>query len=869
MELEELYSYAQNKKGRVSFVLSFEKESLNFELTESNIKGKNYQVTLMSTTMQYKHESGKSLLLSGFVNGNKNDIAYFYIGKDYFRAIYSLKGKKWELRSVKGKDKRIIVKFRQSDLPSETSDGIACVFESTKKDQTNRGFLKSSESLCSVAPIIITDGIIRVFEVAAEVEYPFYSGWGSNVAQVEADVLMKMMAVDAVYSNYFDLNVQVVHLNIWVDPDDPYQNATTTTQAWYAAKGYWNQNLDCIQRDVVHLFLGRNLLQGCGVVVVPPFPSPYMCDVNVFDQFDRNTFSVSEHVPLSFFNTYKTIAHEFAHNLGHEKHTEQSVVIECAELCNSNSEASLLCQLCNAQENDFFTEPEQVQLWGLISSLSCLSVQSDGNNCEPCTPTVNMVADNTIPTLGCKEEDEIIKYEIEVCNACKENEIKVRIENPHALQDIFEVDPLFNPPVIPPNFSIETFTTDEIHFEPFECKTFVFKAKILQFGTLTGTVKTQSQAIIGGVISPDETVTLTNNSISIDGTAQPVKLSDLIPGTFPEPSNSCSNPPLRKIEVAGTFEIDLSEPYCFGNGTKFIFEPGSQILVKSGSHLNLEKVKLFACDQQWQGIRLEEGAHLTIDNSTIEDAQYAVRASGSSDIAITNSTFNRNFVGVYIDEPWAGYVGSTNFTAFSGNTFDGGGGLLPPYTGQGYDPAPGSGDQAFAGVWIQNASLPVHSMGNTFKNLSNGIYTRNTSLKVTACSFEDITENGYNSFLSGYGVQASTGKAMRLFQQSGFGGNPSDPPSFRNCSKAIKVTGMAVDYIKDNFMRVGKGIELVNNRQEVDVRGNLIQVNNSVGIEINQPPPSTDVTVALNDIEVSIFAINGTGIQLNAMGLDP
>ncbi|MFQ5446393.1 MAG: T9SS type A sorting domain-containing protein [Saprospiraceae bacterium] len=303
--------------------------------------------------------------------------------------------------------------------------------------------------------------------------------------------------------------------------------------------------------------------------------------------------------------------------------------------------------------------------------------------------------------------------------------------------------------------------------------------------------------------------------------------------------------------------------YCFYN---YIFKmnAGAKIVVESGNELIINNgTRIFGCNELWQSIEVEEGATLVIDNSTIEDAYTAVHAYGGGNLSITNSAFNRNFVGVYVDGPIP-YEGITNFNAFYGNIFDGGGSLLPEPSGLPLNLyLPPNNGTAFAGVWIQTKANPLHSLNNVFRNLSNGIYANAASLKITKTQFTNIWENGYDDWLSGYGIRAKDYTFSHNFQQTGFG-KDAEPLSFSLCSKAMRLEGIRVDYIKDNNIRANKGIELIANYPKAVVIGNRIE-SWITGVELNQVNNASDIWVSLNDIEVA----GGIGIQSNMMNLGP
>ncbi len=103
--------------------------------------------------------------------------------------------------------------------------------------------------------------------------------------------------------------------------------------------------------------------------------------------------------------------------------------------------------------------------------------------------------------------------------------------------------------------------------------------------------------------------------------------------------------------IIGDFEIDA--PFTFQNAVVKI-NPGVTIVIKPspngfdpGSSLVVDNSKLFACTGLWKGITLGHLSSIgTQNNSEIEDAETAIRATGLCALFIQQTIFNRNRVGI-------------------------------------------------------------------------------------------------------------------------------------------------------------------------------------------------------------------------------
>ncbi|HHM21798.1 MAG TPA: hypothetical protein ENJ20_07215 [Bacteroidetes bacterium] len=290
------------------------------------------------------------------------------------------------------------------------------------------------------------------------------------------------------------------------------------------------------------------------------------------------------------------------------------------------------------------------------------------------------------------------------------------------------------------------------------------------------------------------------------------------------------------LKVKAGFIAGISDIFC-GLRQVNIFTSVFQLNIQNTTTLQ-------GCDQMWQGIALEDGAILNVDNSTIEDARYAILATSNGDISVTNSVFNNNFVGIYFLQPVAA---TPSLNAFFGNSFNGGE-MLPPYPGQSSHPASTIGSQPYAGVWVNRANM-INCSGNKFNGMANGIFVRNADLKISGSKFTEITDNGYNGFLAGNAVWHSGGKYT--LQMTGFGGSPGSPFTISGCTKGVRASGSKVDYLTECKISTQKNsIEMNVNNREVFIKDNAIRSFTGHGISIQQARPSTKVFVINNKITV-------------------
>jgi hypothetical protein len=207
------------------------------------------------------------------------------------------------------------------------------------------------------------------------------------------------------------------------------------------------------------------------------------------------------------------------------------------------------------------------------------------------------------------------------------------------------------------------------------------------------------------------------------------------------------------VSISGTFTIDIA---TFSISNCIVqMAPGALILVNNSNELNVDNSSLFSCSEMWEGVKVLQSGLLTIIDSEIEDAQYAIYADGATGIKIFNNTFERNWVAARllqkVSNPAANHV-------FQGNVIRGNL-LKPPFSGQ--TPLPGT--TSFAGIWA--SSVPFVWLGdvsnspttalNRFVDLKIGIISNSTAFTINRTSFETMINDGIvEGYQTGIGILA-------------------------------------------------------------------------------------------------------------------
>ncbi|MBL7794742.1 MAG: hypothetical protein JNK77_20570, partial [Saprospiraceae bacterium] len=244
-------------------------------------------------------------------------------------------------------------------------------------------------------------------------------------------------------------------------------------------------------------------------------------------------------------------------------------------------------------------------------------------------------------------------------------------------------------------------------------------------------------------LTAQETGRCSNDGCLVIDAGTGTDIAQLLPANPYDNTGSCLvvNGVLR---VSGTFTI---------TGGEIRMQPGSQIIIEVAGHLRLIDVSenggLHGCFQMWKGISFMVNPNsasaaylrLTLVNTLIQDAEYAVAMQRRSALYATNSIFNRNYIGVFADGgvPSSPVVITPPFTSLSGCTFSSTGTMLAAYAGQTHY-AP----RTYAGVFGLNNPTFAMAIGanagqaNQFKDISNGILGVNCRYEIANNIFENI-----------------------------------------------------------------------------------------------------------------------------------
>ena len=104
----------------------------------------------------------------------------------------------------------------------------------------------------------------RVAEIATEADFEYVSALGGSTA-ANNDILSIMNQVQGIYERDIGLTFRVVFQHTWATASEPYNTSGDAVAVLNEFTNYWNANFTGTNRDLTHLWTGRNLGGSAGI----------------------------------------------------------------------------------------------------------------------------------------------------------------------------------------------------------------------------------------------------------------------------------------------------------------------------------------------------------------------------------------------------------------------------------------------------------------------------------------------------------------------------------------------------------------------------------------------------------------------------
>jgi hypothetical protein len=298
----------------------------------------------------------------------------------------------------------------------------------------------------------------------------------------------------------------------------------------------------------------------------------------------------------------------------------------------------------------------------------------------------------------------------------------------------------------------------------------------------------------------------------------------------PAPGSEVIGP---RVVIDGNLVIDID--YTFGPESQIALQPLSSITVASGRTLRIMRdSELYACDEQWSSINVEENATLRLEEVQINDAATGVTLRRLSTLDSRYTQFRDCLVGIRTFQPPPLAYSVSIDALIAGNIFTSTGHMRGPSA---VDRLPTAGivfDHAIGPINLAGAP-PLSGVGpavpNVFEKMYNGIIIRDRStVSITASTFQDIETETISGGPSGNGIYIREQGAYGSRPSQVFIGqaDPSEPPTtFDNMVIGINNVGnrLTVAEVEMSAVKVGirsfdaDRLQIENNELEVEDLG--------------------------------------------------
>jgi hypothetical protein len=515
---------------------------------------------------------------------------------------------------------------------------------------------------------------------------------------------------------------------------------------------------NCIKQDGLVLFTVQDYNNGATE------PNPY-CRPGF--GFQPNVVHIVRDRPNEGIDKVaRTLGHELMHAFGIIGHVDAPPT-NCSSLCPDR----LMCE-SPTTTNYYLTSCDFTCISNFFSKSGCDCLQQttpffpDDFVC-PANAAITSEVNNRFPVAACGDNDEI-SFSIGLINGSvnANRNIRVFIAEPFATQYSLidganDPDCQSNPNGLPicfnheiivntPSFSGKEFrilnpsSNSEQEFSLGIQEEIMVKLKLRYIGNNLN-AENHSFLVYSGANLSTPTVT---NTITLQPTVKITGSPTVTLGaleTAVPPSGFSTNRPLlidgKLIVNSFFYNSSLQQTtWNFSGNQQLYFTPGSGIEITNNS-TTFNNVKMEGCTHMWEGIIINSGATLLMNNSKIADAQKGIEIRRGGHAVVTGTSFENNYFGVYIPANTPQSTGSIDAVLNGNRYITTEAGLKAPYSGQ-VPYLPGKG---YAGICVYDVPgliLQGDGLGriNCFENLRMGILGINSIIKVRDSKFLNIQE---------------------------------------------------------------------------------------------------------------------------------
>ncbi|MCB9272413.1 MAG: matrixin family metalloprotease [Lewinellaceae bacterium] len=312
-----LIGYAQ--EGVFEVQLTIHDSTWLFQLQEHDIRTSDFRVELETSAGRRVFQKGLCNTYKGVVNNDTLQKARFYISDNYLGGnfesggeMYFITPARFLLEPEEGQNLSLTYVLHKEKL---TSDTLLCLSDISTTPDTSLVEFRDVTRYLELA--IETDN-----EFLAQFDYDINGSIDDNERKDAIEFIkMKVNNIAGLY-DIFDLQIRLSYVHLWQSPDPYNSNNQDLHVMWNEVRGYWNSNMNHIQRDHVHFLAGKQSSQGYGIDGGGFYDAhKSICGTHeiLFAQYDNGyywaySYTVSAEEDLG--DNYRTAAHELGHAFG-------------------------------------------------------------------------------------------------------------------------------------------------------------------------------------------------------------------------------------------------------------------------------------------------------------------------------------------------------------------------------------------------------------------------------------------------------------------------------------------------------------------------------------------------------------------------
>jgi hypothetical protein len=289
----------------------------------------------------------------GFVESEPNSQARFLMQPDLFFG-YIRRGNDWLFidpvyKFVAGARPDHLVVYREADVRPDFRSACGASSLEHQADHLLDQLPRRAHEVPDTSA-----AALRVFEVATDADYEFFQTHGS---QSNSFIEGTLNQVDGIYEQQLGLTLKITSQNVYTTSSDPYTSTNSRTLL-DEFTNHWNANRSGVQRDVAHLFSGKDL------------------DENIIG---RAWIGVTCNIPSYAYGLsqdYSLLAKLTAHEIGHNFDAEHdNQVTPPASTCDGSG--PIMCSWIQSSGPNQFSDRSKTDVGNHVSNNnSCLDTES-------------------------------------------------------------------------------------------------------------------------------------------------------------------------------------------------------------------------------------------------------------------------------------------------------------------------------------------------------------------------------------------------------------------------------------------------------------------------------------------------------------